>query len=224
VGLALAGSSAFAADLMAPSDPGVVVQDAPSGYISVFGGYAFGTTANGHYSDTTTFDLPLNGGYLVGGALGMNVAPNLRAEVEVSYASHDVTGTLTLHRAIGDVTTTATGGLNTLYLLGNLWYDIDTGSGFTPYLGAGVGAAVLMPNNFSFASGAETFNSPAVALAGQLGAGIKFNVSDNISLDLGYRARGVFNATLKPNAGGTNSATNFHYIDQSVQVGLDIGF
>jgi outer membrane autotransporter protein len=132
---------------------------------------------------------------------------------------------MTLHNStFGTTNVSASGGLSTLYLLGNLWYDIDTGSGFTPYLGAGVGAAVLMPNNFTFGSGAETFNSPSVALAGQLGAGIKFDVSDNISLDLGYRARGVINGTLTPTGGGANNATNFHYIDQSVQVGLDIGF
>ena len=65
---------------------------------------------------------------------------------------------------------------------------------------------------------------PAAALAGQLGAGIKFQLADNISLDLGYRAKGVFNASLTPTSGGTNAATAVKYIDQTVQLGVDFGF
>jgi opacity protein-like surface antigen len=219
VGLALAGSSAFAADLMAPSDPGVVVADAPAGYISVFGGYAFGNTVHSVTTGTgSSVAANYNGGYIVGGALGMNVMPSLRAELEVSYSSRGVSN----HAfASGGGTGTATGSTSTLYLLGNLWYDFDTGSSITPYIGAGVGAAVLMPNITIDTGG--TYKTDALALAGQLGAGVKFAVADNVSLDLGYRAKGVTNGKLD-GGNGADDLTGVSYIDQSVTVGVNFSF
>jgi opacity protein-like surface antigen len=165
---------------------------------------------------------PYGGGYLVGGALGMNVMPNLRAELEVSYASHPALGAGTPF-ATGAGSAYADGSFGTLYLLGNLWYDFDTGTSITPYIGGGIGAAVIMPN-VTMDGTPVGYNTNAVALAGQLGAGVKFAIADNVSLDLSYRARGVANASLTPNGPPLGKFTGVNYIDQSVQVGLDIGF
>ena len=225
VGVALAAGSAFAADLPTGVVSAPAAVEAGGSYVSVFAGVAFPVTASGGYSDST-FDADFQTGYIVGGALGTHLAPNLRGEIELSYVSHNVSGTLTVHTSGGaSQPTTDTGGLSTLYLLGNLWYDIDTGGGITPYVGGGAGLAVVMPNNFAFGSGGEVFSTAAVALAGQLGVGVKFQLADNMTVDLGYRAKGVFNATLVPNSGtGTNNATAVHYIDQTVQLGLTVGF
>jgi len=222
VAVALAGGSAFAADL----PQGVVSAPPPAeaggSYVSVFGGVALPVTASGNYGSDTTFDAAFGTGYIAGAAIGTHFAPNLRGEVELSYASHNVTGTLTVGSPGGSFTTTDSGSLSTLYLLGNLWYDIDTGGGITPYIGGGAGLAVIMPGNFAFGSGGASFNTDAVAPAGQLGLGIKFQLADNMTVDLGYRAKGVFNATLT----GTNgpNATSVHYVEQTVQLGLTVGF
>jgi len=221
VGLALAGSSAYAADLMAPSEPGVVVADAPAGYISVFAGGSFGMTAHGHTAAPGgNPEVPFNTGYLIGGALGTNLMPNLRGEVELSYASHGVKGSIHNPATSG---TAITGSSSTLYILGNLWYDIDTGSSITPYLGGGLGVGVVMPN-ISVPGTGDSYKAAGAGVAGQLGAGIKFDVADNVSIDLGYRAKGVWNASLKPTNGIMSNYTGVNYIEQTVQVGLDIGF
>jgi len=220
VGVALAGGSAYAADI---AQPGVVQAPAPAAlagsYVSVFGGYAFGNSVSAHATQGSyNVSTPYNGGYIIGGAIGTHLMPNLRGEVEVSYVSHGASGqSFASSGGVG----TATGSTSTLYLLGNLWYDIDTGSAFTPYLGGGLGAAVLMPNVTLDSGG--TYNSDAVAFAAQLGAGIKFQLADNIALDLGYRAKDVFNASLT-GSGGASNVTNVNYIDQSVQAGLTFGF
>ena len=219
-GIALAGGSAYAADL---AKPGVVEAPAPAAmsgvYVSVFGGYAVANDVDG----TTTqggFDVavPFNSGYTIGGAIGTHVAPNLRAEAEVSYVSRNASDS---PFASGGVTGTVTGSSATLYVLGNIWYDLDMGGSITPYLGGGVGAAVIMPN-LVIDTGAP-YTTDSWALAGQLGAGVKFQVADNMSLDLGYRAKGVFNASITGTAPGSDM-TNVHFIDQTVQVGLTVGF
>ena len=140
-GLALAGGSAFAADLPVTL---TTTQAAPSstGYVSVFGGFALPSTVSGQYSDGDPIDLPLNSGYLLGVAVGTHLMPNLRGEVELSYSHREVTGTFS---SSGSNYSDA-GSFSTAYLLGNLWYDLDLGNGFTPYLGGGLGVAVLMPN------------------------------------------------------------------------------
>jgi opacity protein-like surface antigen len=224
-GIALSGGSAFAADLAMPmhSEPApVMAPNAPAGnYISVFGGYALSTNVHGHPTALTTFDIsvPLSSGYVVGGAVGTHLMSNLRGELEVSYASHNASSSS--FATPTSTTNTLTGKASTLYLLGNLWYDIDTGSSITPYLGGGVGAAVIMPN-LTF-SGGTTYTTTEYAFAAQLGAGVKVQVADNISLDLGYRAKEVFNAGISGSGTGTN-LKNASYIDQTVQVGLTFGF
>lgn len=220
VGLALAAGSAYAADLMAPppSAPDVVTTSG-GGYVSVFGGYGFATSVGAYSTATSTnVTVPFSAGYVVGAAVGANLGSNLRGEVELSYSSHDATGTAF---ASGAGTGTATGSVGTLYLMGNLWLDLDTGSGITPYIGGGLGVADVMPNLTLDSTG--TYNTNALAFAGQIGAGVKFALTDNMSVDLGYRAKEVFNASLT-GSGGASNLTNVSYLDQSVQVGLNIGF
>jgi opacity protein-like surface antigen len=222
VGLALAGGSAYAADLV---QPGVVAAPAPADtsglYISVFGGYAFSNAVNAHSTQgDTDVSVPYDGGYLIGGAIGTHLMPNLRGEVEASYVSRGVSAGAF---GSGGGTGTATGTNSTLYLLGNLWFDLDTGSAITPYIGGGIGAAVIMPNITLDPGPGFGYDTAGYAFAGQLGAGIKFQLADNISADLGYRAKGVFNASLT-GSGGASNLTNVNYIDQIVQVGLNFGF
>ncbi len=226
VGLALAGGSAFAADM--PMARGMVSAPPPPAmdgmYVSIFAGAAFPMTVNGSYHATpaTTSDpwgIPLNTGYIIGGAIGTHLMPNLRGEIELSYTSRSVTGVLNTSTG----TSSDNGSFNALYVLGNLWYDFDTGGGFTPYVGGGLGLAVLMPNVTDIGSTGYNYTTSSVAPAAQLGAGIKINVSDNIALDVGYRAKFVFNGTLT-GSGGQGNATSVNYIDQSIQAGLTFGF
>jgi len=225
VGLALAGGSAFAADMPMPGVMQAPPPPAMDMYVSVFAGAAFGMDVNGtyHTSPTTTasFKMPLETGYVVGAAIGTHVMPNLRAEVELSYASRNVTGTL-FYPSNG-TSSSDTGSFSTLYLLGNLWYDFDTGGGFTPYIGGGIGLAVLMPNVTDIGGAGFDYTTNSVAGAAQLGAGVKVNVSDSIALDVGYRAKFVFNGTLT-GSGGQGDVTNANFVDQSIQAGLTFSF
>ena len=58
-----------------------------------------------------------------------------------------------------------------------------------PYVGAGVGGADMIFDTDSFSDGADTVvgSEDDVVLAGQVFAGMRFQLSQNFSLDLGYK-------------------------------------
>jgi opacity protein-like surface antigen len=86
------------------------------------------------------------------------------------------------------------------FLLANAFFDIETGTALTPYLGAGLGAArvtaVLDDLCGCISGGTQVRLVPAA----QLGGGMRIAISDPVSLDIGYR----FKLAASP---------DFHYID-----------
>jgi opacity protein-like surface antigen len=78
------------------------------------------------------------------------------------------------------------------FLLINGWYDFDTGTVFSPYLGGGLGLARIS-SVASSDCGCNilplTGERTALAPAAQLGGGVRVKLSDPISLDLGYRLK-----------------------------------
>lgn len=69
-------------------------------------------------------------------------------------------------------------------LMINGYYDIDTGSKLTPYVGAGIGYAKIKGKASSLeASYSEDGNN----FAWQVGAGVGYALNDKVSLDAGYR-------------------------------------
>lgn len=133
-------------------------------------------------------------GYVVAGAVGLslgNIWNGLRAEVEVGYRSNNVDGVWS-DNIVGTPTTgTVDYDHKSFSVLANVWLDIPIGSGFTPYVGGGLGWADVS------AEGAYTcvFGCAAVipfdfsddGFAWQAGAGINFGISPNVKLGIGYR-------------------------------------
>jgi len=75
-------------------------------------------------------------------------------------------------------------------LMLNAYYDFDTGSAFTPYIGAGIGYAktkvAYADNNFNI-NGFWKQTDSHTNIAWQIGAGIAYELNDNVSIDVGYR-------------------------------------
>ena len=71
----------------------------------------------------------------------------------------------------------------------NAYYDIDTGTKFTPYVGAGIGMAHLKAKDDDWHNSKTTF-------AWQAGAGVSYAMTDNLALDLGYRYNDYGDVTL----------------------------
>jgi opacity protein-like surface antigen len=75
----------------------------------------------------------------------------------------------------------------------NIFYDFDTGTNFTPYIGGGLGFAIidaegeLKISANELAIHDESASSSATNFAFNIAGGCGYEVNDNITLDLGYR-------------------------------------
>lgn len=209
---------AFAADLVvdAAAPPAA---DAPSrAYATLFAG------ASLPHADLDIFessiplslniDIGFDTGYIIGGAIGTTLAPSLRGEVEFSVINSSPSEFFGVPVDTGITTV----GYN---LLGNLWYDFDTGSSFTPYIGGGIGYGYdVITNDVSD----DEINTSGWLY--QLGAGMRFAATDKIGLDLGYRYRVQPDAEVSSDGfmmddgdSITSSATN-HIVTGGVTVGF----
>jgi opacity protein-like surface antigen len=132
-----------------------------------------------------------------GGALaaGFNFAPKynvpLRTEIEFALRSNSS------HSRDGGIGNTNWGSkqvtnLSTLFF--NAYFDIETGTPFTPYLGGGLGMAFnygSIKGNWwdqgQGAGGVFSKNRHETTFAWNLGAGLSYAFTENVAADLGYR-------------------------------------
>jgi opacity protein-like surface antigen len=134
------------------------------------------------------YDKSLNSKLAVGVEADVSKAGILRAELEYSDTSasyYTYTGTV----ASGGTNEEASSKAENKTLLLNAYFDIKTGTVFTPYIGAGFGA-----NNSSleanFISG--NYSVPVSTVSGwkpawNIGAGVGIKVAKTLTLDIGYR-------------------------------------
>lgn len=214
----VAGTPVLAADLVVdvPVDEPIAVAET-GWYFSVFaGGLWDGFITAEDDSDGDAFDVEVStdAGWLLGATVGTHVFDSLRAEVELYGARRDVNGA-----SEGPFSIDLDGTVTTVGLLGNLWVDFDTGSGFTPYIGGGLGVGYIHAESPG-AGPVSPLDADGVGLAYQLGAGVQVDVADNIALDLGYRWKGV---SAEISGDGTEDVVA-HAGSHVVQVGLTFGF
>jgi opacity protein-like surface antigen len=183
-------------------------------YVSVFGGLT--KTLDNHFMySRSSYIADYKSGFTVGAAVGGNINDNLRGELELSFVKSDIKQ----FNDDGGPEAGSGGDVNTYYLLTNLWRDIDVG-GVKPYFGGGLGMAVVDAN--INVEGDEPNVDTTMALAGQLGAGVRFDLTDQLTLDAGYRLK----ATLAAFTSGTNGGdhTMSTYYTHVGQVGVSWKF
>ena len=209
----------LAADLVVDEVAAPAPAAAPSDFYATFfagGSFASGDTTISANGGGLTIESELDPGYIVGGALGATVYQNLRAEIEFSFiqASVDTIAGYEVEDGYDAVST----GYN---LLGNVWYDFVNDTSFTPYLGAGVGYGFTEVTS----EGAEG-SYEASGLLYQLGGGVKFDVAENVALDIGYRYRVLSDAdtTYEDEAPPSGYEIKTDAINHIVQAGVTFGF
>ena len=163
-------------------------------YVSVLGGanwWPDQTRVTTAFGSTTAFHFNADTGFVLGGAVGVhldNWLHGLRAELEASYRRNKLNGNWT---STSGSTGAITGHVSTFALMANVWYDIDCGSKFKPYVGGGAGWARSHFDAVRFtASGSSTSGRTAFDVNGfawQLGAGVNYEVMPGVDLGLGYR-------------------------------------
>jgi opacity protein-like surface antigen len=163
----------------------------PSWYVRADGGYSVfdepEMTEAGIYSLT---DENIDSTWSAGGGIGRYFGNGFRADVTWDHRFEaDAKGNLPDHQA------TLEGvrhfGIESDVFLANMYYDLDAGSRFTPYVGVGLGftrnkttegtVESCQCTTASIASGSETH------VAGAAMAGVQFKLRERLSLDMGYR-------------------------------------
>lgn len=119
-------------------------------------------------------------GWGISGYGGYAFGNGLRTEGELTYR-HSSADTIT-----GTGAGAADGGLHNLALMANALYDFDTGTRFTPYLGAGIGLSRVGTDNLRSINGAE-LDDNKVAFAYQGIAGFSLALEGNWSFTADYR-------------------------------------
>jgi opacity protein-like surface antigen len=212
-------------------------------YLSVFGGWSMPTDeVEFGYSSvigpttaiSATANVDLDDGFMAGAALGVQFNEWLRGEVEASGHWHDAEGQGTV---IVDPPTVAAstsfynieGDGDALFVLANLWVDLPLGDIIRPYIGGGIGFGRLELDLHARSTTAPTTGFVVVddsdwGFAYQVGAGIAFNVSQHLALDIGYRFKAINNLDFEadPVIGGFDFEVD--YESHNVLAGLRVGF
>ncbi|CAG0988003.1 outer membrane protein [Geobacter sp.] len=175
----------------------------PGGYFSGFLGVNFPRDAdvsstdfviNEEFDDRVEFDPGIAAGGTAGYDYGL-----FRLEGEISYR----------HGEIGAITDTLNnerfrsvdGDVGTLAFMANAFFDLHNDTPITPYVGGGIGFAVLNLNDTTgINSGGDRVilydEGDDTVFAYQVGAGVEIALNPILSLDLGYRYFGTSEATF----------------------------
>jgi opacity protein-like surface antigen len=217
-------SAAFASLSLASPQAGAADIDPVTGYpiyISIFGGASFledvDTTTPGNFN----YSVNTKTGFLIGGAVGLKWNDIIRTEIELSHTrSKAKSYTFGLGAPNGPFP--AQGPISATYLLGNIWADLNTDSAFTPYVGGGLGIG-WADGDTSFSGLGFGYGPGESGLAFQLGAGVKYDMSESFSIDLGYRYKGLKNIDFEDND-GSGAYNGGDLFSHNVQVGLSFNF
>lgn len=142
----------------------------------------------------TEKDSTFGGGIAVGYDFKPNYGAPVRAEIEYALRSESE-GEYSDSYSIDGSLVTASGSMkfivHSIFL--NMYFDIETGTPFTPYLGGGLGVAFINADGQLDVTvdGSEVYDESdsksQTNFAFNLGAGLGYDVNDNFTLDLGYR-------------------------------------
>ena len=121
--------------------------------------------------------------------------------------------------------------LRSYTLMLNAYKDLGNFGGFTPYIGAGVGAAYHQLDDVYFTGNPNLTNrikgDNDLAFAWSLMAGVGYQISDRTTLDVGYRYidMGKISSQRSDSAGFVNPAVHFDDLTaHEVKVGLRYNF
>ena len=196
-------------------------------YVSVGGGLAIlpGTTDTPHSKifphrddddDKASWDFDL--GFGVDAALGYDFGV-FRADVEFAYLSA---------KALFDVDKNDRRGtdeeaddtLSVLAATANAWYDLDTGTAWTPYIGIGVGGTNVSVQLAQDTDEDPYFDGTGWGFAYQAGVGVAFEVLSGFSLTAGYQFFGTLETEITHDGDATDHTVSPTLMAHGVQLGM----
>ena len=160
------------------------------------------------YTQTWLDEGGFDSGGIYGAGIGYAFNDWLRVDATAEYRGK--TGFRALDRFVNDPGTPDFFGINEytatkseLLLLANVYADLGSYAGFSPYIGAGIGTSRNTISHFNDANvprngGGYAGKDSKWDLAWALHAGVGYQVSDRVTLDLGYSYTHLGDATTAP--------------------------
>ena len=158
-------------------------------------------------------EISLDEGWHGSGALGFKMG-RFRIEGEVAYRESDVS-----EIKVGGNTFNASGDIAALSYMGNVYFDIENKSAWTPYVGGGVGAAQVSFNDV-LGSTALNVDDEDLVLAYKFEAGLALAVDNNIDLFANYH----YFATTDPSFTNSVTLSKFNTGYKSHNLGLGVNY
>ncbi|HWK45823.1 MAG TPA: OmpA family protein [Stellaceae bacterium] len=152
-------------------------------------------------------------GYEGLGVVGYGFGNGLRTELEGGYRRNDVD-------KIGGKSSSGAVGMTTGF--GNLLYDFDTGTPFTPHIGAGLGVADIRETN-ARSAGNPTVSGHDTVFAYQLIGGVDYSITPDLKVGIDYHYVETDAARLALQTTPKTTSSNRFY-DHSVLLALRYEF
>ena len=106
---------------------------------------------------------------------------------------------------------------NVQTLQANVYWDIDTGTAFKPFIGGGLGASFIYAD---YKTEGRSYSDSTTGLAWNAGAGIAYDFNESVTADLAYRFAGFGNAE----ASTQNRTTRNYMTANEFILGLRLNF
>jgi opacity protein-like surface antigen len=207
--LVVSAGSGFAADIIEPViyEPPPEVQVSLGGWylrgdIGMANQYLHGGLENSLFSAPDNFQFLDEGDFSAAptfrGGIGYKLNDWFRAEGVIEYRGKTDFSALDRYETVDDADPTTWDGANEYsarksewLIMANGYIDLGTYGGLTPYVGAGIGASRNTISNFrdiNTATGGVAYGDTNHEwnLAWALHAGFGFDITDRLTLDLGY--------------------------------------
>lgn len=215
-------SAVLASLLAAPATAEPWFKDSYYVGVGVKGGLALLDDASND-GEAITFDSEYDAGLGVSGAFGYSFTRSFRAEAEVAGRVNDADGfdferdRLTAASFSGE--TEAEGDVQSIAFMLNGYYDLDTGSRWMPYVGAGIGAAYVEAELATGGQGIVVDDD--VVFAYQAMIGVAYQTTAFSAIGLGYR----YFATDDPDLEAPNGTTfSSEYSSHNIELELRLKF
>jgi outer membrane protein OmpA-like peptidoglycan-associated protein len=157
----------------------------------VGGGIAFMDSVTPTGLSTSSSSVSFKDGYLVTGAAGWGFGNGLRTELEIGWHDNSAKQPFVQDSTPGTFIFGANGRATQETLFGNLLYDFDTGTPWTPHIGFGIGIDSARVDNINVPAGANPINTHDTVFGYQGIVGVEYAVAPGFHLGLEYRYIGT---------------------------------
>lgn len=176
-----------------------------------------GATATGP-GTSTPLKIHPGEGFAAGVNGGYEFGSGPRLEGELVYRRHDEKSATS-----AGITSPTTGNIDNLAIMGNAYYDFNNATKFTPYIGAGVGAARLHLDDFN-SVGSPGLSDDDWQFAYQGIAGVRYTIDPNWSASLDYRYFATTDPKFSGTVAGAPSGLKTEYNTHNVMLGVAYHF